>query len=96
MVIFPSILKFVCVVSNLVFLLLTLLYQTRQELFAHLGLPKFEIFENFLPRQRLFAAAFPPFAAKSSHPSAVCPKNSPVSPEKPFFLLNFAPGACYT
>jgi len=50
MVIFPSILKFVCVVSNLVFLLLTLLYQTRQELFAHLGLPKFEIFEN-LPRR---------------------------------------------
>ena len=46
--------------------------------------------------QRLFAAAFPPFAAKSSHLSAVCPKNRPVSPEKPFFLLNFAPGACYT
>ena len=59
MVIFPSILKFVCVVSNLVFLLLTLLYQTRQELFAHLGLPKFEIFENFLPCQRLFTAAIP-------------------------------------
>ena len=28
--------------------------------------------------------------------ASVCPKNRPVSPEKPFFLLNFAPGACYT